>query len=422
MSGSGGGEGEVGVTEGQGRRICVVLLTGLGDVVHGLPVVNALKRADPDCHITWVVEPMPSAAVRPHPAVDDVVVFQRARGLPGLVRLMRDMRGRRFDLTLNFNVYFKSVFPTVLSRAPVRLGIDRARTRDGTWRVSNRHLPPGPVRHTQDLFLDFLRALDVEPYPLEWQLRPTAAEMEAERAFFEPIRDGRPVVAIVTASGNPKKDWTVDGYAAVVDGLEGDLGCRTMLVGGPGPREQALARAVAERARVRPVWALGDGVRRVLWLVHGSDLVIAPDTGPLHMARALEVPVIGLYGHTNPWRVGPYRRFEDLWVDHYNEPGAPPDASLAESKLGRVETIAPAEVLERVERARARYMRMGRDAGGIGGPTPAGASGTGAGGVVPDASPEGPADAGRAGTPAAASPGRDAPVPAGGARPGSGGP
>jgi hypothetical protein len=193
-----------------------------------------------------------------------------------------------------------------------------------------------------------------------------------------------------------------------------------MLVGGPGVREQALARAVAERARVRPVWALGDGVRRVLWLVHGSDLVIAPDTGPLHMARAMEVPVIGLYGHTNPWRVGPYRRFEDLWVDHYNEPGAPPDASLAESKLGRMEAITPAEVLERVEHARARYLRSGPGLGAAGGPTPAGASGTGAGGVAPGAAAAAPAAEARAAAPAAASPGRDAPVPAGGAPPGSG--
>jgi heptosyltransferase I len=76
------------------------------------------------------------------------------------------------------------------------------------------------------------------------------------------------------------------------------------------------------------------------------------------------VPVIGLYGHTNPWRVGPYRKFEDLWVDHYTEPGAEPDPSHADARYGRMERITVDEVLERVERAVRRYIpgRGGDDA------------------------------------------------------------
>jgi heptosyltransferase I len=172
----------------------------------------------------------------------------------------------------------------------------------------------------------------------------------------------------VPASANAKKDWTADGYAAVVDALEHDFGLRTMLVGGPGGREAAIARAVVERASARPVWALGDGVRRVLWLLERSRLVVAPDTGPVHMARAMDVPVVGLYGHTNPWRVGPYRKFEDLWVDTYTEPGEGPDPSRADPKLGRMERITPRDVLERVERALERYPAQQRAVPGGGRP------------------------------------------------------
>ncbi len=340
-------------------RVCLVLMSGLGDVVHGLPLVNALKRADPATRITWVVQPMPAPILTPHPAVDEVVLFDAHEGVPALRRLRRQLGGRgapRFDVALNLNTYFKAIWPTLFSRAPLRIGIDRRRTRDPVWLATNRTLPPGPVRHTQDIFLEFLAVLGIPAEPLEWRLAPTPTEAAEEQAFFEPLRqDGRPIASIVVASGNARKDWTPEGYAAVADALERDLGFRTMLVGGPAEREVALARAVAERARVQPVWALGDGVRRVLGLLHGSDLVIAPDTGPLHMARAMDVPVVGLFGHTNPWRVGPYRRFQDLWVDHYNEPGEPPDASKAEPKLGRMETITPAEVLARVERAIAKY-------------------------------------------------------------------
>jgi heptosyltransferase I len=128
-----------------------------------------------------------------------------------------------------------------------------------------------------------------------------------------------------------------------------------MLLGGPGPRETDVARIIAEAALPDVIWAMGEGVRRLIWLLQGCRVVIAPDTGPVHIARALRVPVVGLYGHTNPWRVGPYRAFEDLWIDRYNEPGAPPHARLATPRHGRMETITAEDVMANVKRALASY-------------------------------------------------------------------
>ena len=127
--------------EGEVREVCVVLLSGLGDVVHGLPVVNALKRDDPTRRITWVVEPLSAPLLRGHPAVDEVIVFEKKRGLRGVLDLARAMRRRRWDLALNFNIYFKSVFPTVFSRARVRVGLDRGRSADGVWLFANLRTP-----------------------------------------------------------------------------------------------------------------------------------------------------------------------------------------------------------------------------------------------------------------------------------------
>jgi heptosyltransferase I len=333
------------------RRVCIVLLTGLGDVIHGLPIVNALKDDDPARHITWVVEPMPSGALLHHPSVDEIVVYRKKRGLQGVRELRRELAGRRFDLTLNLNVYVKSVWPTLLSRAPHRLGFGRDRAAEGTWLAANHHLPPTPRQHTQDLFFAFLDHLGLaRPDPPEWRLGFSDDERRAQAEFFAPLRD-RPVAAIVAASANWKKDWFADRYARVVDALERDFGYRTLLVGGPGEREQAIAREIVARAEHKPVWAMGDSVRRLMWLVAGSDLLIAPDTGPLHIARAAGVPAIGLFGHTNPWRVGPYRAWQELWIDRYTDPGEPPDPSNFTAKLGRMEQITPEEVLERVQRA-----------------------------------------------------------------------
>jgi heptosyltransferase I len=335
------------------RRILVTLLTGLGDVVHGLPVVNALRRAWPAAHITWVVEPPSAGLLRGHPSIDRVVVYQKKRGVRGVLELRRELRSERPDLALNFNIYMKSVWPMLAARAPVRLGFDRGRARDGVWLVANRHLEARPRAHTQDMFLEFLDALDVPRGPLEWRLEATPADLEARAAFVEGLRDVDParLIALVPASANVKKDWPVERCIRLCDAVRSDFGLVPMLVGGPGARETAAARAIADGAAGPTVWALGQEVRRLLWLLPLAGLVVAPDTGPVHVARALGVPVVGLYGHSNPWRVGPYRAYQELWVDRYNEAGAQPDAALAAPKHGRMERIEVEAVLERIERA-----------------------------------------------------------------------
>jgi heptosyltransferase I len=337
-----------------GRRVCVVLLTGLGDVVNGLPLVNALKDHDPSLHVTWVVEPMAAVMLRPHPSVDDVVVYRKKLGARGVWELARELRRRRFDVTLNLNVYTKSVWPTLLSRARHRVGFDRGRAFEGVWLASNHHLEPRPRGHTVDMFLEFAEHLGVPvPAEPEWRIRFTSGERAEQAEFFAAL--DRPVAAVVPASAIHRKDWLPDRWARVVDALQGDFGFRVVLMGGRGERESRIAREIEELAGVRPLSAMGDPIRRMAWMIERSALVLAPDTGPLHIARALDVPVVGLYGHTNPWRAGPYRRYQDLWVDRYTEPGEEPDPSGFAPKRERMEQITVDDVLERVQRAVDRY-------------------------------------------------------------------
>ncbi|MGH7466505.1 MAG: glycosyltransferase family 9 protein [Longimicrobiales bacterium] len=342
------------VEQSDAPRVCIVLLTGLGDVVHGLPVANALKRAGLASHLTWVTEPAPSHILRHHRAVDDVVVYRRRQGVRGVLQLARDMAPRRFDLTLNLHIYFKGIWPTVFSRAPRRIGFDRARSYDGVWLFVNEHLPARPRAHTQDQFLEFLELLQVPSRPVEWNIEFTAAEKAEQAEFMRGLRD-RPVVAVVPASANSRKDWLADRYARLIDALAADFGARAVLVGGPSARERHMVDAILTQTRAQPIDALDQDVRRMMWLLDGSDLVIAPDTGPLHIARACNVPVIGLYGHTNPWRVGPYQKYTDLWVDQYTDPGTAPDPSNRTPKWGRMESITVEMVLEKVDVALRRY-------------------------------------------------------------------
>lgn len=333
---------------GTPRHICIVLLTGLGDVVHGLPLINAIRRSWPDTRITWVVEPMPAGILSPHSSIDQVIVFEKKRGARGVAALGKRMQQEVFDVAINLNIYSKSIFPTLLSRANERWTFGRDRAREGVWLAGNRHLHARPRRHTQDMFLEFAHAIGVKAEPLEWRMELTSEEHESQRRLIEQF-EGKRVIAIAGASANAKKDWPADRYVPVVNAIQNDMGARVMLIGGPGARDASAARIITEGAAIKPLNMLGDDVRRLTWTIGASNALLAPDTGPVHIARALGVPIVGLYGHTNPWRVGPYRAFEDLWVDAYTD--GEPDPSNAEPKLGRMERIEPRAVIERVERA-----------------------------------------------------------------------
>ncbi len=170
-----------------GDRVCIVLLSGIGDVVHGLPVAVALKRDRPSRKIIWVAEAVPAQVLEHHPAVDQVIVFRPERGLRGVYDLWNTFRaGPSCDLTLNMQRYAKSIFPAYLSGAPVRVGLAPSRTRDGVRLVNTEYTGGGEWRHTQDLFLEFLVCLwCVErPDPLEWEITLSEDEESAAETFF----------------------------------------------------------------------------------------------------------------------------------------------------------------------------------------------------------------------------------------------
>jgi heptosyltransferase I len=183
------------------QHICIVLLTGLGDVIHGLPIANALRDRYPAAQITWVAEPMPAQILRGHSSVDNLIVYRRSEGLKGIRELNNALRALpKVDITLNLNVFFKSIWPMLLSRGRRRIGFDRARAFDGVWLAANERLAPAPRAHTADMFLEFLAHLRVPiPEKLEWRLRFSADEIAEQARFFERF-SGNPVATIIPAS------------------------------------------------------------------------------------------------------------------------------------------------------------------------------------------------------------------------------
>lgn len=334
------------------QRVGLVMMSAVGDAVHALPVVNAVKRHAPDSRLTWILQPGPASLVRGHPSVDEIVEFDRSRGLRAFTDIRATLRDKPFDLVIDLQVYFKAGIVTSFTQAPIKLGFDRQRARDFNWLFTNRRIPPHEPQHVQDQYLEFLTALGVPSQPLAWRLGPWESERPWQREFFSRVE--RPAASIVVGTSKPDKDWMPERWAQVSDALSSDYGLQPVLVGGKSAREMEAAATIERLASHRPVNALGSGLRNLVSILDGSALVLSPDTGPLHMSVALERPVISLIGYMNPKRVGPYRRFRDLLIDAYGDPGEDYPITM-DKRPGRMGRISVRDVLDKVEVWKGRY-------------------------------------------------------------------
>lgn len=340
------------------RHVAIIMLSAIGDAVHVLPVINALKAHNSQLKITWIIQPVAHLLVKNHPSVDHFILFQRRSGW-GMARELwksiRQIRKTPFDMVIGLQVYLKAGILLAGTKADVKLGFDRVRARDLQWMFSSHQIPPHDPQHVQDQYFEFLEYLNVPYGEPEWKLGPTAQEQIAQKEFFGRIK--RPVCAVVVGTSKRQKEWSVEKYARLLEALESDYDFQTVLVGGPSQPEQQRAAEVVAETRARPKNELGNDLRRLMYLLHGSALVVSPDTGPLHITRALDVPVVGLYGYTNPRRAGPYRKYTDLVVDGYaTRPGEEYPIS-AEYRPDGMKRITLDMVLEKVDLAVRTYVQ-----------------------------------------------------------------
>jgi heptosyltransferase I len=286
---------------GDGLRILILRSSSLGDICHTFPAVQRLREAMPGASLTWLVNEEYQPLVEGTAAVDSVLSFDRSsfreprswlRGLGRGRRVLKAIRGRRFHIVLDFQGLLRSALIAWSSKAPIRIG--RAEGREGTFFYSQRHRSTRPMEHPSWRSLRLLESLGV---PLSWPKSPLTIDAEVQARIDEKLaREGLdgPVV-IAPGARWESKSWPKDSWQGLIDELKGQP---LLLLG--GPPEQALARELCKSSQARS-WV---GQTRLLDLaatLNRAALVIAGDSGPLHLAAALGRPVVGLYGST-VWR------------------------------------------------------------------------------------------------------------------------
>lgn len=288
------------------QRILLIKPSSLGDVTHAIPILLLLRKRFPAAHIAWLVAPYCAGLIRGLPQLDEVILFDRKRFgaawrnvaiAKALVAFHRDLRAGRFDLVLDLQGLLRSAWLTRATGAPVRVGFDRAR--EGAPLFYTHRVRVGtPEQHAIDRYLTLAESVGCARGPVEFAF----PDSDEHRAHVDRLLPPNERIAVLMPGTNwLTKRWPAEHFAALVAPLK-DRGLTPVIAGGPDA--VALAPDIPGALNL----AGQTDLPQLVALLRRADLVIANDSGPMHIAAALGRPLVTMFGPTNHVRTGPYRR------------------------------------------------------------------------------------------------------------------
>ncbi|MHC1479194.1 glycosyltransferase family 9 protein [Frateuria aurantia] len=336
--------------------ICLLRTSALGDVTHVVPLVHTLQAAWPEARLSWVIGKLEQRLVGDLPGVE-FIRFDKSRGRAAFSEVRHAIAGRRFDALLQMQVALRSNLLSLLLPARRRIGYDQARSRDGHGLVIRERIPARTGEHVLDAIGSFCEPLGLQQTRVRWDIPVPDEAREWAHAQWH---DEAPVLMISPGSSHTLRNWLPERYAAVADHAASQ-GWRVVLCGGASPAERSLADAIIHHSRQPLLDLTGkDTLKRALALFQRADLLLTPDSGPMHMANAVGTRVLGLHAASNPHRSGPYS--DRRWcVDRYDQAArrflGRPATELAWGrkieKPGVMALISVEDVIERFEAAAA---------------------------------------------------------------------
>jgi 3-deoxy-D-manno-octulosonic-acid transferase/heptosyltransferase-1 len=302
-------------------NILIVKLSAIGDVIHTLPALNAIRSHYPDAHITWLVEENAAPLVEGHEALDRVLVSRRKRWLKelrssslldtireiyGFIKALRDTR---YDMILDFQALLKSGILIALARGDRKIGFGKGLEHmEHSYLFLNERIPAVDMEiHALSRGMMLVDAVGISSTEVEYKLPVSDHDREKIDNLMRRygLADIEPLIAINPVAKWETKLWPNQKFARLADGLIDTYDAKILFTGGAGDRQtiQNIMSAMNGRA----VNLAGDTTLNMLAALYEKmDVVVSTDTGPMHMAAAVGTPVVALFGPTAPWRTGPY--------------------------------------------------------------------------------------------------------------------
>lgn len=295
----------------------MIKLSAIGDVIHTIPSLEALRNAYPHAHITWVVEENASDLIMHHPACDRVLVSYRKRWIKNLTQrdaightagemrsFLSQLRDRRYDIAIDFHGLFKSALLMGLVQAKRKIGYRSMQELSGLF--YGEKIPEEMGKHAVDRYLDFVRYLGYFIKEPVFTMGLTGGERRRVQCLLKDngIEEGESFVAVNAVAFWETKLWDDEKCAALADRIITELKKKVVFTGGKDRRaiDNILSRMTHRAVNV----AGGTTLRELACLYEMADIVVSTDSGPMHLSTAVGTPTIGLFGPTDPLRTGPY--------------------------------------------------------------------------------------------------------------------
>ncbi|EKO3572806.1 MAG: glycosyltransferase family 9 protein [Vibrio metschnikovii] len=333
------------------QSVCFLRLSAIGDVCHAVAAVQALQKQWPETKVTWIIGKVEAQLLQ---GLDNVelIIFDKKAGFAGMKAVWQQLKGRRFDALIHMQLALRASLLTLGIQAQYKVGFHRQRAKEGQWLFTNRKIADHQSAHVLDSFLTFVEYLGVPRTAPTWSM-PIG---EPERAFARQQLHDKPSVVICPAASKDERNWLTERYAQFADYVA-NQGYQVVLCGSPAPREVQLATTISELMTQPVVNLVGKTSLKQLTAILGeAKLVLAPDSGPAHIATTQGTPVLGLYAHSNPKRTGPYFNIDDVvsvYEDNVTKQQAKPLSELAWSTRAKgadlMQQITVSVVIERFE-------------------------------------------------------------------------
>lgn len=297
------------------NSICILRLSAIGDVTHVIPVVLSLQEQLPGVKITWVIGKIEAKLIGDLPGVE-FIVFDKKAGRQGYADLRKQMKGRSFDALLHMQVALRANLAAACIPAKVKVGYDKPRSKDLHSLFINKRIAPAPQQHVRDCLASFLEPLGLSPAAPKWDIPLSEGDHEFAR---QQLAADRQNLVISPCASHTLRNWPAERYAQLADHAIREHGMKVILVGSPAPFEAEYCDAIEAAMKEKAHNICGkDTLKQLAALMTHADLVVAPDTGPAHIASAVGTDVLGIYAASNPYRSGPYNSL-DWCVNRYPE-------------------------------------------------------------------------------------------------------
>ena len=288
------------------ERILLIKPSSLGDIIHGLPVLKALRNKWPDAKISWVVKDAYVDILNGNPLIDELILLIKSSLTTSIFSFRKKLRHGSFDLAVDMQGLFRSGLIAFLSGAAVRIGFSNAREVASLFYT---HKVDAPLNlHAVDRNLKLAAALGCEVQGVEFPINFNRETEQEALGFLQNIQldKGKPLVTFVPGTRWEKKRWPLNSFSLLGDLLIEKMGAGIIVAG--SRQENRLIHEIRSAMKNPSAEAVDFSLTKLTALLSKSDVVVTNDSGPMHIAVAMRTPVVALFGPTDPARTGPYSK------------------------------------------------------------------------------------------------------------------